>query len=81
MTKRRDFNQSNHSKELSMTAITEIGAAAGKIWTFLGPSSVTKITAETGIGKNDAQRAIGWLAKEGKLAIEMKGRVETLSLK
>lgn len=67
-----------------MTATTEIGAAAGKIWTYLeknGASSVTKITTETGLGKNDVQRAIGWLAKEDKLAIELKGRVETLSLK
>lgn len=67
-----------------MTAITEIGAAAGKIWTYLdknGLSSVTKITTETGLGKNEVQRAIGWLAKEDKLVIEIKGRVETLSLK
>lgn len=67
-----------------MTAITEIGAAAGTIWTYLeknGASSVTKITTETGLGKNDVQRAIGWLAKEDKLEIELKGRVETLSLK
>jgi Winged helix-turn-helix domain (DUF2582) len=67
-----------------MTAIIEIGAAAGKIWTYLdknGASSVTKITTETGLGKNDVQRGIGWLAKEGKLVVELKGRVETLSLK
>jgi Winged helix-turn-helix domain (DUF2582) len=67
-----------------MTAITEIGVAAGKIWTYLdknGASSVTKITTDTGLGKNDVQRGIGWLAKEGKLVIELKGRVETLSLK
>lgn len=67
-----------------MTAITEIGAATGAIWTYLeknGASSVTKITTETGLGKNDVQRAIGWLAKEDKLEIELKGRVETLSLK
>jgi hypothetical protein len=67
-----------------MTANSEIGAAAGKIWHYLdknGPSSVTKISTETGIGKNEIQRAIGWLAKEDKLAIELKGRVETLSLK
>lgn len=61
-----------------------IGDAAGKIWTYLdknGPSSVTKITNETEINKNDVQRAIGWLAKEDKLIIEAKGRVETISLK
>ena len=61
-----------------------IGDAAGKIWQYLdqnGSASVTKITTETGINKNDIQRAIGWLLKEDKLAIEVKGRIETLSLK
>ncbi|MDD2661663.1 MAG: winged helix-turn-helix domain-containing protein, partial [Methylococcales bacterium] len=45
------------------------------------PSSVNKVTTETGINKNDVQRAIGWLCKEDKLSIEMIGRAETLSLK
>lgn len=61
-----------------------IGEAAGKIWKYLdtnGPASVSKVTSETGINKSDIHRAIGWLAKEDKLAIEMKGRAETLSLK
>jgi len=64
--------------------LSEIGDAAGKVWQFLdtnGPSSVTKITTETGLGKNDIQRAIGWLAKEDKLEVELKGRIETLFLK
>lgn len=61
-----------------------IGESAGKVWEYLdqnGPSSVTKISTETGITKNDMQRAIGWLSKEDKLIVEMKGRTETLSLK
>jgi predicted RNA-binding protein (virulence factor B family) len=61
-----------------------IGDAAGKIWEYLdknGSASVTKITNETGISKNDVQRAIGWLLKEDKLSIEVIGRTETLSLK
>jgi predicted RNA-binding protein (virulence factor B family) len=61
-----------------------IGEVAGKIWHYLnqnGPSSVNKITVETGESKNDIQRAIGWLLKEDKLNIEMVGRAETLSLK
>ena len=61
-----------------------IGDAAGKVWQYLnqnGSASVTKITTETGINKNDMQRAIGWLLKEDKLSIEVKGRIETLSLK
>jgi predicted HTH transcriptional regulator len=58
--------------------------AAGKVWQYLdqnGAASVTKITNETGINKNDIQRAIGWLLKEDKLSIEVIGRTETLSLK
>ncbi len=61
-----------------------IGDAAGIIWNYLdknGPSSVNKVTTETGINRNDVQRAIGWLSKEDKLTIEMVGRAETLSLK
>ncbi|MFZ2311828.1 MAG: winged helix-turn-helix domain-containing protein [Methylobacter sp.] len=61
-----------------------IGETAGKVWKYLdtnGPTSVSKITTETGLNKNEIQRAIGWLSKEDKLAIEMKGRTETLSLK
>jgi hypothetical protein len=61
-----------------------IGDAAGKIWCYLnenGAASATKIEKETGISKNDVQRAIGWLAKEDKLVIETKGRVETIALK
>ena len=61
-----------------------IGAAAGKVWKFLdtyGPSSSTKIANETGINKNDVQRAIGWLAREEKITFEQKGRTEFISLK
>ncbi|MBD9360152.1 winged helix-turn-helix domain-containing protein [Methylomonas fluvii] len=64
--------------------VDTIGEAAGAVWQYLhtnGEASVNKVTTETGLGKNDVQRAIGWLAKEDKLNIEMKGRVETLSLK
>lgn len=61
-----------------------IGDTAGKIWEYLdknGPTSVSKVTKETGANKNEAQRAIGWLAKEDKLNFEMEGRTELLSLK
>jgi hypothetical protein len=61
-----------------------IGDTAGIVWNYLdknGPSSVNKVTTETGANKNDVQRAIGWLSKEDKLSIEMIGRAETLSLK
>ena len=61
-----------------------IGNAAGKIWEYLdknGATSVSKVTKETGLNKNETQRAIGWLAREDQLNIEMEGRTELLSLK
>ncbi|KAF3982242.1 MAG: winged helix-turn-helix domain-containing protein [Methylococcales symbiont of Hymedesmia sp. n. MRB-2018] len=61
-----------------------IGGAAGKIWEYLNnkdATSVSKVTKETGLSKNEVQRAIGWLAKEDKLNIETEGRTELLSLK
>ncbi len=64
--------------------INSIGDAAGKIWKYLdknGEASVSKITKETGLSRNEVQRAIGWLAKEDKLNFEINGRTETLSLK
>jgi hypothetical protein len=62
----------------------KIDDAAGQVWRFLdknGSTSVSKITNETGLNKNDVQRAIGWLLKEDKLIVEAVGRTETLSLK
>jgi len=61
-----------------------IGSAAGAVWTYLeknGASSATKIAKETKLDAKNVQRALGWLAKEGKLSIVMKGRTETISLK
>lgn len=60
-----------------------VGSAAGKIWSFLsenGQASATKIAEGTGLDKNDVQRAIGWLAREGKLNVERKGKNEFFSL-
>lgn len=60
-----------------------LGAAAGKIWAFLsenGPASATRLADTTGLDKNDVQRAIGWLAREGKLSVERKGRNEIFGL-
>jgi hypothetical protein len=50
-----------------------IGAAAGKVWKFLktnGPAPANKI--QKGIGENAAltHQAIGWLARESKLAVD-----------
>jgi len=60
-----------------------IGKSAGVIWNFLdenGPASANKIGTETGLSKNELQRALGWLACEEKLSFEMNGRTETITL-
>ena len=60
-----------------------IGSAAGVIWEYLeknGPATATKIGKDTALDAKELQRAIGWLAKEGKLSFEVKGRTETISL-
>ncbi|MFN3919760.1 MAG: winged helix-turn-helix domain-containing protein [Methylohalobius sp.] len=61
----------------------EIGLAAGKIWHCLdrvGEASSSKLEAETGLNSKEVQRAIGWLAREGKLIIERDGRTEVFRL-
>ncbi|MDT8372212.1 MAG: winged helix-turn-helix domain-containing protein [Gammaproteobacteria bacterium] len=61
-----------------------IGSAAGVVWKFLdenGASSVSKLSKETALDTKLAQRAIGWLAAEGKLKFDIKGRTEIVSLK
>jgi predicted transcriptional regulator len=64
--------------------LDSIGSAAGVVWKFLnenGESSLTKLTKETSLDTKLAQRAVGWLAAEGKLIFETKGRTEVISLK
>jgi hypothetical protein len=68
-------------REVDMTDV--IGELAGQVWQYLdenGEASVNKVMTDTGLGKNEIQRAIGWLAREGKLSIVTKGRTETLLL-
>jgi hypothetical protein len=61
-----------------------LGVAAGKVWSFLseaeGPTSATKLAEGTSLDKNEVQRAIGWLAREGKIAVELRGKNEFFSL-
>jgi DNA-binding transcriptional ArsR family regulator len=62
---------------------TAIGKAAGKIWHFLdqnGEASASRLADETGLDRNEVQRAIGWLAREGKLVTEKRGRYEYFRL-
>jgi len=60
-----------------------LGVSAGKVWKALseaGQASATKLAEATGLDRNEIQRAIGWLAREGKISVERKGKNEFFSL-
>lgn len=76
------LTQSKYQRRIKVADV--IGNVAGALWKYLdknGASSATKIAKETKLDAKDVQRAIGWLAKEGKLSITAKGRTETIALK
>ena len=55
----------------------EIGATAGKVWNFLhksGESSLTVVERGVGAPKQLVCMAIGWLAREGKIALRQEKR-------
>lgn len=61
-----------------------IGTNAGIIWEYLdkhGPTTVAKLIRETEVDEKLIQRGIGWLTQEGKVAIELVNRAETIALK
>jgi hypothetical protein len=53
------------------------------VWKTLaakGPLSIAKLTSETGLSRELVLQAIGWLAREDKLAFE-EGRTRKVGLK
>lgn len=61
----------------------KIGEVAGEVWNFLdseGEASVSAIVDSLDASRSKTQMAIGWLAKEGKLDFEEKGRGNSVSL-
>ncbi len=71
------------SKGVKISNGEEIGLAAGKIWQYLekaGEASPSKLASATGLSSKEVQRAVGWLAREGKLIIETDGRTELFKL-
>ncbi len=71
------------SKGVMVSHGEEIGLAAGKIWQYLdeaGEASPSRLASATGLSAKEVQRAVGWLAREGKLLIETDGRTELFKL-
>jgi hypothetical protein len=82
-------NESCESSTPQVTAtpspetVTIIGETAGKVWCFLrerGDGSVSRIAKGTGATTREVERAIGWLAREGKLEFLKTQRGEIVRL-
>ena len=61
----------------------EIGTDAGVVWRYLskhGARPVTKVVEGTGLEKKRVDRAVVWLAREGKADIARSGKTEVVSL-
>ena len=60
------------------------GVNAGMVWEGLnqnGPSTIDNIVRATGLRKELVYGALGWLGREGKIAVERRGRTLVFSLK
>jgi hypothetical protein len=78
-----------HVREVEMATVLDepivmqIGETAGLVWKTLaakGPLSIAKLTSETGVPRELLLQAVGWLAREDKLAFE-EGRTRKVGLK
>ncbi len=58
--------------------IETIGQAAGQVWTILSeakcPVGLTEIPKKAHLTPQIAYQALGWLAREGKISYQSKGR-------
>jgi hypothetical protein len=62
---------------------SQIGETAGLIWNFLndnGSISLAKLAKQIDAPRDLVMQAVGWLAREGKVAIKESGRAKTVSL-
>lgn len=64
--------------------VEQIGETAGQVWHALsehGPLSTTKLLKVVPAPRDLVMQAIGWLAREDKLAIDDTGRARVIGLK
>lgn len=60
-----------------------IGDTAGSVWTCLneqGPQTLAQLKKEVAAPADLVLAAVGWLAREGKLHFEARGKTVTVSL-
>ena len=59
------------------------GAKAGLVWDALnenGPSSINDIMKATSLRREEVFGGLGWLGRENKIAVELRGRARIFSL-
>jgi len=64
--------------------LEQIGETAGNVWRALeskGPQSLAALKKQVKAPGDLVLMAVGWLAREEKLALEQKGRVQLLKLR
>jgi len=62
----------------------DVGSLAGIIWETLdknGKLSATALAKESGLKKDEAMLAMGWLCREDKILMEKVGNATKFSLK
>jgi winged helix-turn-helix protein DUF2582 len=67
-----------------MDFLETIGETAGLVWNTLtakGPMTLPALKKQIKAPADQVLMAIGWLAREDKLALQPKGRVQILCLK
>jgi hypothetical protein len=66
------------------SSVDQIGETAGMVWKVLGengPLTIAQLVKAVGQPRDLVMLAIGWLAREDKLAIEAAGRSRTVALR
>lgn len=64
--------------------LEQIGETAGVVWRLLdghGPLSMAKVVKESGAPRDLVLLALGWLAREDKIAIDSESRGRVVSLR
>jgi hypothetical protein len=72
------------SAAIDAPAVEKIGWTAGDIWRLLdteGPQPITRIIKQIDAQRDTVLQALGWLAREDKIAIEDDGRSRIVKLK
>jgi hypothetical protein len=71
------------SKDAAPIVAEAIGECAGVVWSCLnnnGPQPITNLKKSVDAPADLVLTAIGWLAREGKLAFDTNGKAVTVSL-